>query len=100
MEPLEEVIDGLADTIKDNHVRRLQEGRCSIELGFILMDILNNYERISDHCSNIAVAILELSHDSFDTHEYLNGMKFQNEEFNAQFNQFAKKYALASQTRL
>ena len=100
VEPLEEVIDGLADTIKDNHVRRLQEGRCSIELGFILMDILNNYERISDHCSNVAVAILELSHDSFDTHEYLNGMKFQSEEFNALFNQFAKKYALVSHTRL
>ena len=100
VEPLEEVIDGLADTIKDNHVRRLQEGRCSIELGFILMDILNNYERISDHCSNIAVAILELSHDSFDTHEYLNGMKFQNEQFNTLFNQFARKYALTSHTRL
>ncbi len=100
VEPLEEVIDGLADTIKDNHVRRLQEGRCSIELGFILMDILNNYERISDHCSNIAVAILELDHDSFDTHEYLNGMKFQNEHFNNLFNQFARKYALPNQTRL
>ena len=99
VEPLEEVIDGLADTIKDNHVRRLQEGRCSIELGFILMDVLNNYERISDHCSNVAVAILELSHDSFDTHEYLNGMKFQNEDFNAMFNQFAKKYALPTQIR-
>ncbi|MBR6554694.1 MAG: Na/Pi cotransporter family protein [Clostridia bacterium] len=100
VEPLEEVIDGLADTIKDNHIRRLQEGRCSIELGFILMDILNNYERISDHCSNVAVAILELAHDSFDTHQYLNGMKFQNEDFNTQFNAFAKKYALASHTRL
>ena len=100
VEPLEEVIDGLADTIKDNHIRRLQEGRCSIELGFILMDILNNYERISDHCSNVAVAILELSHDSFDTHEYLKGMKFQSEDFNTLFNDFAKKYALASHTRL
>ena len=99
VEPLEEVIDGLADTIKDNHVRRLQEGRCSIELGFILMDILNNYERISDHCSNIAVAILELSHDSFDTHEFLNGMKFQSESFNQLFNEFAKKYALANHIR-
>ena len=100
VEPLEEVIDGLADTIKDNHIRRLQEGRCSIELGFILMDILNNYERISDHCSNVAVAILELAHDSFDTHQYLNGMKFQNEDFNALFNSFAKKYAVENHTRL
>ena len=100
VEPLEEVIDGLADTIKDNHIRRLQEGRCSIELGFILMDILNNYERISDHCSNVAVAILELAHDSFDTHQYLNGMKFQNEDFNTQFNSFAKKYAVENHTRL
>ena len=99
VEPLEEVIDGLAVTIKDNHVRRLQEGRCSIQLGFILMDVLNNYERISDHCSNVAVAILELSHDSFDTHEYLNGMKFQSENFNHLFNQFARKYALPNHIR-
>lgn len=100
VEPLEQVIDGLAATVKDNHVRRLQEGRCSIQLGFILSDILNNYERISDHCSNIAVAIIELGHNSFDTHRYLNGVKQANDGFNALYGEFAKKYTLTSETRV
>ena len=64
VEPLEQVIDALTKEIKQNHLARLQAGRCSIELGFILTDLLTDYERISDHCSNIAVAVIELQHDS------------------------------------
>ncbi len=94
VEPLEQVIDGLTSRIKDNHIRRLQTGTCTIEGGFILADLLNNYERISDHCSNIAVAIIELEHNSFDTHRYLNGVKYGNSVFNEEFEDYQRKYAL------
>ena len=94
VEPLEQVIDGLISKIRANHIRRLQKGACTIEGGFILADLLNNYERVSDHCSNIAVAIIEVEHDSFDTHKYLNGVKYGNSVFNEIYDSFEKKYAL------
>ncbi len=94
VEPLEQVIDGLIAKIRANHINRLQSGVCTIEMGFVLSDILTNYERISDHCSNVAVAIIEVEHDSFDTHQYLNGVKFGNEEFNSSFDMYHAKYAL------
>ena len=94
VEPLEQVIDRLTAEIKDNHVRRLQRGTCTIEGGFILSDLLNNYERISDHCSNVAVAIIEVEHNSFDTHKYLNGVKYGNSTFNEIYDEYNKKYAL------
>ena len=94
VEPLEQVIDRLTVQIKNNHVKRLQHGACTIEGGFILADLLNNYERISDHCSNIAVAIIEVEHNSFDTHKYLNGVKYGNSVFNEIYDSFDKKYAL------
>ena len=70
VEPLEEIIDGLCDEMKSHHVDRLQSGSCTLNLGFVFNDLLTNYERVADHCSNIAVAIIELESDSFDTHEY------------------------------
>ena len=94
VEPLEQVIDRLTVQIKNNHVKRLQHGACTIEGGFILADLLNNYERISDHFSNIAVAIIEVEHNSFDTHKYLNGVKYGNSVFNEIYDSFDKKYAL------
>ena len=94
VEPLEQVIDKLTSTIKTNHIARLQKGGCSIEMGFILSDLLNNYERISDHCSNIAVAVIEVERGSFDAHEYLSGIKFGNLEFNQIYDAFDKKYSL------
>ncbi len=94
VEPLEQVIDNLTATIKSNHIVRLQHGNCTIEMGFVLSDILTNCERISDHCSNIAVAVIEVENDDFDTHKYLNGVKYNNAEFNAVFDEFDKKYAL------
>ncbi len=96
VEPLEQVIDGLIASIKTNHITRLQQGNCTIELGFVLSDLLTNYERISDHCSNIAVAMIELSHSSFDTHEYLNVIKNAGTgEFQQQYEEFKSKYALS-----
>lgn len=95
VEPLEQVIDGLIATTKSNHITRLQAGACTIELGFVLSDLLNNYSRVSDHCSNIAVAIIETSHSSFGTHEYLNAIKSNNDEaFMGEYNAFKEKYYL------
>ena len=94
VEPLEEVIDRLIAKMKDQHIRRLQQGACTIEKGFIFSDILNNCERISDHCSNIAVAVIEVEHDSFDAHRYLQGVKYGNHEFNLIFQEYAAKYAM------
>lgn len=95
VEPLEQVIDKLIAKAKNRHISRLQAGNCTIELGFILSDLLNNYSRISDHCSNIAVAIIETSHSSFETHEYLNSVKNQeNKEFITAYNKFSEKYSI------
>ena len=95
VEPLEQVIDVLIGQIKRKHIERLQQGRCTIELGFILNDLLNNCERISDHCSNIAVCVTEIDRGEFDTHEYLNAIKTGNDErFKADFAMYAKKYEL------
>ena len=94
VEPLEQVIDRLTSVCKDNHIRRLQKGACTIEGGFVLSDLLNNYERISDHCSNVAVAIIEVEHNSFDTHKYLNGVKYGNSTFNEIYDAYSEKYVL------
>ena len=75
IEPLEQVVDGLVREVKTRHIARLQAGVCTIEYGFVLDDLLTNYERIADHCSNIAVAMIEVAADKFDTHEYLNNVK-------------------------
>ncbi len=94
VEPLEQLIDQLSDEIKLRHIDRLRAGNCTIELGFILSDVLNNFERISDHCSNIAVAIIELGHSSFQTHEYLNAVKTDNEDFRQMFTAYKAQYRL------
>ena len=94
VEPLEQTIDQLTDAIKSRHIARLQSGECSIELGFILSDILGDLERVSDHCSNIAVAVIELSHSSFDTHKFLSGIRSDSEQFRETLHQFSDKYRL------
>ena len=93
VEPLEQVIDLLVETIRLHHTDRLQSGECTIEKGFVLADILNNYERISDHCSNIAVAVLESSSDAYDPHEYLRQIKtMDNPRFRNLFTGYKEKY--------
>lgn len=94
VEPLEQVIDRLASEIKSHHINRLQSGDCTIEMGFVLSDLLTNCERISDHCSNIAVAVIEAQNDSFDAHNYLNKIKYNNEEFKEIFEEYNGKYDL------
>ena len=95
IEPLEQVIDYLTRDIKANHVRRLQEGTCTIETGFVLSDILTNFERVSDHCSNIAVSVIETTHSAWETHSYLNKIKFGNKHFNDNFTKFSEQYKLS-----
>lgn len=95
VEPLEDVIDGLRTELKNRHVERLREGRCTIELGFILQDLLTNFERVSDHCSNIAVCLIQINDNSMDTHEYMNELKkLDKSEFMDEFNRYKGKYAL------
>lgn len=95
VEPLEEVIDELCDEIKIRHVKRIQTGDCTLAHGFVFNDLLTNYERIADHCSNIAVAMIELDMDQFDTHEYLHQIKESHEEsFNRAFREFESEYRL------
>ena len=94
VEPLEQVIDRLASEIKSHHINRLQSGDCTIEMGFVLSDLLTNCERISDHCSNIAVAVIGAQNDSFDAHNYLNKIKYNNEEFKEIFEEYNGKYDL------
>ena len=94
VEPLEQVIDNLIRQARSSHLKRLNEGRCTIELGFVLADVLGNYERVSDHCSNIAVAIIEAESDRYDSHEYLDSIKTgENRDFQQQYKQYAEKYA-------
>ena len=95
VEPLEEVMDGLIEEIKHNHIDRLQSGECTIEHGFVLSDILTNYERVSDHCSNIALAVIEKTTADFEAHEYINQLKVKdNEDFRHMYEEYWKKYAL------
>ena len=95
VEPLEQVVDGIIEGIKLNHINRLQAGKCTIQQGFVLSDILTNYERVSDHCSNIAVAMIELSKSAFDTHEYLDKLKTMDDPvFRKMFTEYKKKYAI------
>ena len=95
VEPLEQVIDRLISKIRTAHIHRLRQGECSIEMGFVLADMLTNYERISDHCSNVAVAIIEVEHNAFDTHHYLHDIKHGNEAFQAAYAAYKEKYSLA-----
>ena len=74
VEPMEEVVDYLNSEIKKRHIKRLRKGKCTIEMGFILSDITTNYERVSDHCSNIALCLLQLNEENFETHEYQDNL--------------------------
>ena len=97
VEPLEQVVDYLKDRIKLNHILRLQKSECTIEHGFVLSDILTNLERVSDHCSNIAGCINEMSkNNSLEIHGYLHGVKSDSREFNSMYKEYLKKYSLES----
>ena len=95
IEPLEELIDALCDEMKLHHVDRLQKGTCTLSQGFVFNDLLTNYERVADHCSNIAVAMIELEADSFDTHEYLSSVKaMKSAAYERYYEEYRQQFAL------
>ncbi len=99
VEPLEEVIDSLCDEAKLHHVARVQKGNCTLIQGFVFNDLITNYERIADHCSNIAVAMIALESDSMDTHEILNDLKTaKSSSFEQLFAEYSREYSFQSKS--
>ncbi len=96
VEPLEEVIDDLTVAIKDAHIRRLVNGECTIELGIMLSDLLTDFERISDHCSNVAVCLIEVNDEEFYVHQYLTDLKHDSEAFKTLYHYYRDKYEVNS----
>lgn len=98
VEPLEEVIDGLNMKLRQRHIARLRVGQCTIELGIALEDIITNLERVSDHCSNIAVCMIQVSSGGFDTHEYVNVDIKQSKWFYDEVKRYSEIYTLEEKT--
>jgi len=97
VEPLEELIDNLCDEMKLHHIERVQKGICSLGQGFVFTDLLTNFERVSDHCSNVAVAMIELESDAFETHSYLDGVKeMRSHSFDQYYKEYCQKYSLGN----
>ena len=95
VESLEEVIDGMKEKMRSNHTKRLQKGKCSLDTGFVWADLLTNFERISDHCSNIVGAVLDFEHNDLNTHKALRKIRRSGEEYDAQYKEYSEKYQLA-----
>lgn len=95
IEPFEEAIDVIQKEMKKRHTKRLRKGKCTVELGFVLSDVTNNYERIADHCSNIAISIMQLEEDDTLAHEYVDNLqKDEGSEFDLRFQNYLKRYDL------
>lgn len=95
IEPLEQIIDKLKMKLRNNHILRLKQNRCTIETGFVYADLVTNFERVADHCSNIGVCLIEVANGSFDTHEYLNNVKhFGGNDFSEKYEMYKSKYAI------
>ena len=95
VEPLEERIDVLCDEMKMRHVDRLQKGNCSVGQGFVFNDILTNLERVADHCSNLAVAVIELHENAMDAHGYIISLKeLHSHSFDELYHQYSEKYKI------
>ncbi len=95
VEPLEEIIDGLKDTLRTQHIKRLQQGTCSIEAGFVWSDLLTDLERISDHCSNIAGCLYEIKETKMDLHKALRAFRSNNQTYQKNLLAYAEKYSLS-----
>jgi phosphate:Na+ symporter len=95
IEPLEETIDDLSRKMKERHVRRLREGTCTMEMGFVLSDLINNYERISDHCSNVAISMIRFQTGGYEAHEYTAQLHMENHsDFQKKYGAYREKYKL------
>ena len=95
VEPLEQVIDGLKTLLRNNHVVRIRDGSCTVETGFIWSDLITNFERVSDHCSNVAVGIIDVSEHTMNAHEVIKHLKAGNAHYNEKFKEYSGKYAVA-----
>ena len=95
VEPLEQVIDGLKAKLRDGHIKRLKTGTCSIEAGFVWADLITNLERTADHCSNIAVCVIDAAENNMNIHQSLKNMKDGNSYFDARYSEYSKKYMIA-----
>ncbi len=96
VEPLEEVIDGLKEKMRNSHIARLRSGECSIEAGFVWADLLTDLERTADHCSNIAVCVIDAEEHNMNVHESLRSMKQDPTYFKEQYDAYAKKYNIST----
>lgn len=95
VEPLEDLVDNLCDEMKLHHIERLQKGECSFERSFVFNDLLTDLERISDHCSNIALAMIESESESFDAHEYISSLNaMHTKSFDEYYNEYREKYKI------
>lgn len=94
VEPLEQVVDNLKERLRNSHITRMQSGECTIEAGFVWADLLNDLERVADHCSNIAGCVCEMRRDSFELHSYTDRVKTSGVDFDEQYREFALKYAI------
>ena len=94
VESLEEVIDGLKEKMRTNHTNRLQKGKCSLDTGFVWSDLLTNFERISDHCSNIVGAVVDFENNDLNTHKALRKIRRSGEEYDEQYKEYSVKYQL------
>lgn len=97
VEPLEQVIDDLKEEMRTRHIRRMQQGSCGIEAGFIWSDLLTNLERISDHCSNIACCMIEGDDHNLHRHEVLQSIRGSGEIFDREYSSYRQKYALTAE---
>ena len=95
VEPLEQVVDTLKEQLRSRHILRLQEGKCSMEAGFVWADLLTDLERVADHCSNIAGCVVQMQKSRMDIHGYLDGVRSGSDEYRQRYDYYARKYALA-----
>ena len=88
VEPLEQVVDDLVRSMRDRHIYRLQQGICSVNAGFVLQDMLVNYERIADHCSNVAAAMVEMAENKYSVHQYVDNLRHSDEKFDERYEKY------------
>ena len=94
VEPLEQVIDNLKTLLRNNHIVRLREGTCTVETGFVWSDLITNFERVSDHCSNVAVGVIDISEHTMNAHEVIKHLKAGNAHYNEKFEEYSGKYSV------
>ena len=94
VEPLEQVIDNLKTLLRNNHIARLKEGFCTVETGFIWSDLITNFERVSDHCSNVAVGIIDVSEHTMNAHEVIKSLKAGNAHYSDKYEEYSEKYSV------